>query len=158
LRIFSQIIISFVLFAIASGCTTDDVGYRPNTTLAAKDNTYFQCKIAAAKNVPVNTVVETSPIQTTPIKTTCKDGECTTTGGETYGGGVSSYDANKGLRDQFFNRCIKEKGFSSITLPACRRKQIPEGYKPSPDELISEPGPDACYVEATENVSQIINP
>ena len=101
-----------------------------------------QCELKSVQMVPANTVIQSSPSYTTPI--TCGPsygGFNSCTGGDTFGGGISSYDANAGLREQVRNDCITSKGVVKITsLPKCPKKWSLGGWydgRLSAEELAS---------------------
>ena len=88
------------------------------------------CKLESIQKVPSNNVVNSSPIYTTPI--TCNKGfggftHCT--GGDTYGGIVSSYDINADLREQIRSECVADKGIIKMTnLPKCEEWSLGGWY------------------------------
>ncbi|MEM9104324.1 MAG: hypothetical protein AAGC96_01610 [Pseudomonadota bacterium] len=141
---------------LASGCV-EEVGYRPNTTLKSVDKAFFQCRVDAAKNVPPNTVIRSSPGFVGPIYGGCAGYYCGTFG-PYYGTEITSYDANRPLRREYFKRCVESKGYTTTELPQCSPSQLPADFEPSLRDRVVRPGPDACYVRVTDFASQIVNP
>lgn len=144
-----------------SGCVSE-VAYRPDTTLKSVDDAVFQCRVAAARDIPPNTVIRSGPAFGIGFGG-CAGPYCGPYGGP-YGGGpyygtdITSYDANASLRDEYFQRCVKSKGYTTTELPQCRAGQLPPGFNPTLRDRVGRPGANACYVRVTDNASQIVNP
>ncbi|MEM6464636.1 MAG: hypothetical protein AAF724_22275 [Pseudomonadota bacterium] len=151
-----RILLSASLALFVAGCVSD-VGYRPNTTLKAVDNAYFQCRVAAAKNVPANLRIRSTPGTLGPVFANCVGGRCGPVGGY-YGGQITSYDTNTSLRRAFFQRCIADKGFTISQMPQCTSGQLPADFKPSLRDRLNRPGNDPCYYKVTNFANQIVNP
>ena len=90
--------------------------YRSDATVAEADKVVFDCRVAAARNVPSDTQVYSTPAWSTPVYTDCASNRgrtsCVTSGGFTMGGDVHSYDANSGLRAEYFRRCVEAPRFT----------------------------------------------
>lgn len=88
------------------------------------------CKLESIQKVPSNNVISSSPTYSTPV--TCNTGfggftRCT--GGNTYGGIVSSYDINADLREQIRSECVADKGIIKMTnLPKCEEWSLGGWY------------------------------
>lgn len=144
----------------ASGCVSE-VGYRPNTTLKSVDDAFFQCRVEAARDVPANMVIRSGPAFGIGIGG-CAGPYCGPYGGPYggpyYGADITSYDANASLRQEYFQRCVESKGYTTTELPQCRTGQLPPGFKPMLKDRVNRPGVNACYVRVTDFASQIVNP
>jgi hypothetical protein len=123
------ILIALVLVGCAPSTAT--YHWKQGASMALLNDDLLTCKATAARDIPVDTRVEQTPIMQTPIQTICKPGGtpgetvCTTTGGEIYGGDVYSYDANAKLRGDYFGRCMRGKGYGVAEVPLCDSKQQP---------------------------------
>ncbi|MDE9451332.1 hypothetical protein J3R80_12725 [Aliiroseovarius sp. Z3] len=97
--------------------------YKAGASPANIRNIGTDCEIEAAQRVPQNIVVRTTPTYTTPTQTYCNrvgtQVLCNTTGGQTYGGQVSSYDANANLRVRAYAQCMSRRGVRFLNIPAC---------------------------------------
>ena len=107
------------------GCTPEPQSfwYQVNTPVSKLNDDTLGCNLYAAREVPQNTQIATTPTYTTPTNTSCYGygygASCTTTGGQTYGGNTYSYDSNAGLRGQLFGSCMTHSGYQNISLPVC---------------------------------------
>jgi len=151
-----QTVLTVATGVLVSGCVSE-VGYRSNTSLKSVDQAFFQCRVAAAQNVPPNTVIRSTPGFAGPIYGGCAGGYCGTFG-PYYGTEITSYDANRPLRREYFRRCVASKGYTTFELPRCTAAQLPPDFKPSLRDRVTRPGKNACYVPVTKFASQIVNP
>lgn len=141
--------------------------FRPNTTNQQKADHWLDCRIEAARAVPVSTQIGTTPTYTTPVTvspsyTNCTgygaSAICTTTGGyisggQLYGGQTYSYDANAELRESYQYQCMRKKGYSLVSLPVCSADQVPEGLTASMKDRIVDPSGSSCAAITVENVA-----
>jgi hypothetical protein len=104
--------------------------YKNGATSTTLESEKLDCEVSAARRVPQNMQVNTTPTYTTPTYTTCNNigysTFCNTTGGQTYGGQTYSVDANADLRQRAFSQCMAQKGWRSVSIPPC-----PEGVTPA---------------------------
>ena len=132
------LIISIIGISLA-GCTSyipPGTNYSKNDILQTKekrDADIFDCRIQATNAVPANTVVTTTPGYIY--------------NGSGYGSKVTSTDANSPLRDNFFYRCLGDKGYSpNVTkLPYCKNKQVPSDYNNN-NKIMYKPKSGSCAV------------
>lgn len=174
--------IIFISALILSGCVKPEpslYGYKPKTTFSQKTKDYLACQVLAAKEVPVATVVDTKPSFTLPTynnpvycntsgnlygnnysntyssrysgSTTCTGGG--TSGGQTIGGEVYSYDANAQLRDDFIVNCIESKGYKLTNIFWCKSKDVPKDLKVNMNSFIPQPTEGSCIVVVNNQVS-----
>ncbi len=154
-------VLALILIGLSvSGCVSE-VGYRPNTTLKTVDDAFFQCRVAAAREVPPNTVITSGPAFGIGFGG-CAGPYCGPYGGPYggpyYGAEITSYDANASLRQEYFQRCVEAKGYTTTELPQCRASQLPPDFDPTLGDRVNRPGANACYVRVTDHASQIVNP
>lgn len=159
-----------VCVALAGCVEAPPVWYREGATGAAVSRARLDCDVLAVNRVPTNTQISTIPAVVSPTYTSCRPGyggnvSCTTTGGQVYGGGVTSYDANAGLRHQVVAQCMESKGWQKITLPYCtdavsfsywRRVKADPGYfsrQQTPKITAS-----TCVAPLQDGSLQIVNP
>jgi hypothetical protein len=137
--------------------------YRSNTTISQKDSDMFDCELDASRAVPVNTQIDTTPVYRTPVNTSCTSGyygnvQCTSSGGDVYGGNTYSYDANTGLRDEYASRCMASKGYSVAQLPPCADNVVPAGAAQGLAGALRAPKDGACTVAITNRSSNVLYP
>ncbi len=150
-----------VLFLLGCDATQNDLYlYREGATVARADRDFFDCRLAAARAVPTNTQIGTTPTYTTPIQTNCYNvgytTQCTTTGGQVYGGRAYSYDANSNIRTEFLARCLASKGYSAVELPRCDTSKIPQSILQRLAGKQRPPREGACYVPISENAGNVL--
>lgn len=120
--------------------------YKAGGTPATAVRDLTDCEVIAARQVPQQIVVSTTPTYTTPVQTSCNQiGSqtfCNSTGGQTYGGQTRSSDANAGLRQRVFNQCVADKQYRYVDIPAC-----PSGVSISVASEVFPPlTPKTCYL------------
>lgn len=97
--------------------------YKAGATEASTARVQTNCQVEAVQRVPAQQVIESTPGFTTPTQTYCnRIGSqviCNTTGGQTFGGGVTTTDANAGLRQKVFGQCMADRGYRYVSLPPC---------------------------------------
>ncbi len=157
----------FLTFAIATGtlltgCEEPEQFYiyREGASVSRADRDFYECRLEAAQAVPQNTQVATTPRYTTPVNTQCYNTgysvQCNTTGGQVYGGQTYSYDANSEIRGSYRARCLIERGYSGVSLPACDSSQISTDMMQQLSRTQRAPQPGACYVPLTNDVGNIL--
>lgn len=149
-------------FLVACQATTEHYVYKEGGTVSRADNDYFECEVVAARGVPQDTRVGTTPTYTTPVQTNCynygSSVQCYSTGGQTYGGNAYTYDANSKLRAKYFAKCMVARGYNVVELPKCDRSKIS-------DELMEQlsgnqrmPTENACYLPITDTAGNVVYP
>lgn len=152
----------FLLFFALVACApaTGVYVYKNGGTVARTDKDYFDCELAASRNVPTDTRIATTPTYTTPTQTNCYDAgyaiQCTTTGGQVQGGQTYSYDANSELRRGYVARCLASKGYSAVRLPICDTSKIPQSVLQRLSGSQRPPQDGACIVPITQNAGNVL--
>lgn len=147
---------------LAGAClpTSQAYLYKTNGTVASADNDYFECELEAARGVPQDTRVGTTPVYRTPVQTNCYNVgysvQCNSTGGQVYGGDVYTYDANSELRATYFARCLAARGYNVVDLPKCDIKKVPADLLTKLQGKQRPPREDACYVPVTTRAGNIV--
>lgn len=148
------------LALVACEAPTDHYLYRQGASVSQADSDYFECKLSAARAVPTDARVGTTPTYTTPVQTNCYtvgySVQCNTTGGQTYGGQTYTYDANKKLRNSYLARCLASRGYSATELPVCDTKKLSQTTLAKLHGKLRQPSKDACYVQVTENAGNVV--
>ncbi|GGL52465.1 hypothetical protein [Wenxinia marina] len=134
--------------------------YRAGADPARMERALTACEVDAAREVPANTQIRTTPEFTTPQRTRCRTsitGEeiCRTTGGDTIGGDIVSYDSNAGLRTRVVAACMQDQGYARITLPRCSDEAAARftHYTAMP-----QVAPGACAVPVSGGGYRIVTP
>ena len=154
IRLFVVPLISTLALA---GCVGTQYAYKPGATISTKDNDSFRCELAATQNVPTNTQIGTNPVFVSPATTTCTGYSCYTTGGQVSGGDVYSYDANNGLRSEFFAKCMINKGYKYTEIPVCTLdKKISPQLKSLLSGRLRPPKEGACAISITNRASNLL--
>lgn len=134
--------------------------FRENTSVSKADRDHFECEVKAAQSVPTDTRISTTSSYQTPLQTTCYGSgfytTCTTTGGQTVGGETSSYDANEGLRGEFWSRCMADKGYVEVPLAVCDTQPLSEDAIDKLRARLRSPKDGACYVRITDRIGNIV--
>lgn len=103
--------------------------YKAGVTEGQRQADITSCQVVAAQQVPQNMQLSTTPTFTTPAYTTCNQVGwtmiCNTTGGNTVGGQVSSYDANADLRNRVVSMCLSRRGYGSAQIAPCPAGKTP---------------------------------
>nr|WP_272210561.1 hypothetical protein [Marinicella sp. W31]MDC2876458.1 hypothetical protein [Marinicella sp. W31] len=127
-------ILSVGMLVALTGCQTGpiDLLYKEGSTRSERQLAYDQCFIQALKEVPQNMVTEVSGGYSVPGFIDCNtDGDrtyCGEVGGYTTPVSSVSYDTNERLRNRIVNRCLAEKGFSTIERPICESREQRNAY------------------------------
>ncbi|MDC9700900.1 MAG: hypothetical protein PSN37_01520 [Alphaproteobacteria bacterium] len=138
--------------ALVLGCspspTQTNYYYRPNTIVQQKVNDFLDCQLEGVQSVPSNQEFVSRDGYKTP--TTCQrdaSGNTFCTGGNTVGGGVSSFDNNALLRSRTERRCMQRRGYilSQAYVRPCGSGEVPIGYA-YPYQKVLSPSPDSCFV------------
>ena len=134
-------LIALTTLLTLAGCQAGplDVLYKEGSTRSERQLAYDQCFISALKEVPQNMVTEVSGGDWIPGVVRCNtDSNNNTTCGE-IGGYTTpidsySYDTNKKLRDRVIDRCLADKGFSTIVRPVCKTREERATYAMLPNQ------------------------
>jgi hypothetical protein len=106
-----------------SGVPLQNFPYKVGATEASSNGDITNCQIEAAQRVPQQLASHTTPTYQTPAQTTCNrigtQTFCSTTGGQTYGGQTTIYDANAELRGRAEQQCMVRNGYRYLQIPAC---------------------------------------
>ena len=103
----------------------------------------MDCSIKASNAVLPNTQITTKPGYRSPVR--CNGYSCK--GGYGWDSTTSSKDLNAPLRNDYFNQCMANKGYSynNSRIPECRPEQIPPGYY-SDKTVVHRPDSDSCLI------------
>ena len=107
--------------AVLAACGPGETAYvsRQGATVAQADKVTFDCRIAAAREVPADTQVRSTPSWYTPTYTECdtnKKGQtyCVTSGGYQTGGDVYSYDPERTAESRVFPPLHRSAGLRAL--------------------------------------------
>lgn len=123
-----------ISFALA-GCVSSD-GFVPGGTVAAyqkpgttrqqRADDVLQCRVAAMQSVPQAARTSYSPGFSSPGTTVCNSAGYTTTcnqvGAVNVPGTVMTVDANSGVRDQYADLCLRQKGYQLAPARWCQTR------------------------------------
>lgn len=149
---------ALAFLALAASCVPTApimYGYRPDTTIAQKDKDGFDCQLQAAREVPVNSQIRTTPSYVTPMQTNCYGTSCYTTGGQVIGGNTYSYDANAALRNEYFARCMVSRGYQFTQQPLCSKDQVTDALRNQLSGDLRAPAEGSCVVPITNKASNL---
>jgi hypothetical protein len=135
---------------ILAACVPVEIYYREDAPYARLSRDFTACEVSAVQQVPANTQLGSTPVYRAPLETDCvtlgTSVQCTTTGGEIYGGEVYSFDSNEELRGRVLAQCMAERGYRRMSLPRCTSAQI-AAAGPATNRLPAL-GPGACVAPA----------
>lgn len=110
-----------VAFLALGACAQFDTYYAQGVSIAARDRDLAACEALARQQYPVSQSVRVRAPVFRPAITTCNAaGQCVTTGGFWDGPETYVVDVNEGARDRAIVGCMGGRGYTLITLPACR--------------------------------------
>jgi hypothetical protein len=137
--------------------------FKPGISVDTKSKDFFECKVAAATAVPANTQIDTTPIFNTPVQTNCysygySGVQCSSTGGQVYGGDTYSYDANAGLRQEHEARCMAARGYRVSQFPVCAPSKVPTDFATIAGSTIRPPKEGSCIVVFANGGSNLLYP
>jgi hypothetical protein len=111
-----------------------EVYWRSDADAARLSRDLTECRVAALRDVPRSVAIRSTPRVTTPEFTTCAevgDGlRCVTTGGQSFGGHLESYDPDAELRARVEARCMADRGYARLAFPTCTAEQRRQGLLP----------------------------
>ena len=124
-------IVAIGLIVGLAGCvtTTSTFAYKPKTTNQSKAEDWIACEIEATQR------------------------------GQTYGGGVNSYDANLELLWQATKMCMRNRGYQLVEVEKCAANvEFPESHyeKASSSSFISIPEAGTCMLTVDRNVGVMV--
>lgn len=109
--------------AYQQGAPLHNVAYKAGVTPAAIARDQVNCRAEAAREVPQNIRVSTTPLRVSNGRITCReiDGEKFCRQGEprVSGGETKTRDLNAGLRVDYFGQCMADRGYRFVSLPPC---------------------------------------
>ena len=155
-------LLSFVTIVV-SGCAPPNFNYlyKADITFQTKDTDAFECTVESTQAIPANYETSSTSGYTTPVSCTTGyySGNVRCTGGRTVAGKTKTVDANSGLRDDYFHRCMAKKGYKTIVAKIwkCGNGQIPAGI-PNNAAKIHAPVEGACWIDGTKYARMIILP
>jgi len=157
--------------ALLAGCEATNMStyaFKEGATVSTKSSDMFSCRLAATKQVPVNSQIASTPTYqtptyTSPYYTTCSGYSCVTTGGQTtggqvYGGQTYSYDANADIRDEFVARCMAGKGYQFAQLPNCSSGSVSKSLAQSLTGKLRAPREGACIMPIDGQAANLAYP
>lgn len=150
-----------VVATLTASCFAPDTvtyAYKPGATVAQKDQDNFECRLAATKQVPINTQIATTPTYRTPTETRCDGFSCVTTGGQTLGGQTYSVDANAQIRSEYYGRCLAAKGYTFYPVTPCPKNSVPTELHPLITGRLREPSEGACLAILSSRAGNIVYP
>lgn len=153
--------------AISVAACNATIPYKEGSSIAEYRIIDAQCIAEAAKNVPVVMATYKTPVEMVPIEKTCvyeksEDGlrekeKCTIVGGYQKGGEIVEYDKNEELRNYYYKSCLTSKGYVDITLPICKKDDLPNRVL-SEREKMQSLSDNSCVVKNKGSTGWVVNP
>ena len=142
---------------VLTACAPPQLFYQEGVTVSRLDADLVQCRVDAARNVPVRLQRRYIPpvYDHRPI--------CHGTGSCTYirvlisPGRYQEYDANEGLRSSVTDQCMIGKSYEKVSLPACTGGIAPNASLPS-SRTLPPISSTTCAVRTKTGRWQIITP
>lgn len=105
---------------LLTACQPLSIYYREGASVAKAEDDRLNCQVSALKDAPVATQIRREPGVYVPGRRICNAaGACTVTPGYWTPGRTYTVDANAPLRSQLMNRCMAQKGYEPVSIPAC---------------------------------------
>lgn len=125
--------------------------YRSNTTMTQKSSDLLACRVAAENIVPQKMTVTSDPARTY-CSNYGRNVSCSS-----YGGTVSSYDANSGLRGDVIDQCMSGKGYQRTPVPECPSSVVPDNVVALMGPMVRPPVQGACEVDVGTSSNSVAN-
>ncbi|SDN32817.1 hypothetical protein SAMN05216196_101160 [Lutimaribacter pacificus] len=142
--------------ALLSACAPLNIWYKPGVPVATAEDRLLSCRVDAAQSVPVNRQVRRTPSSLVPRRFCDKNGNCTVFY-ERIGGEVVVFDANERLRRQVVDRCMRNEGYTPVSLPNC-----PEGIRQAAPAgrttVLPRLAENSCVIRNRDGSWQIVTP
>ena len=149
---------AFALTAIlVAACAPMNIWYKPGATIAAAEDRLLSCRVEAAKDVPVSTQVRRTPVSIVPRRICDSSGKNCRVFYERIGGEVIVYDANDSLRDQVVARCMRQDGYTPVSLPVCS-DGVRQAAPPGRTTVLPRLAENSCVIRNRDGTWQIVTP
>ena len=115
-----RLIPALVTLMLLTACQPLSIYYREGARVAKAEDDRLNCQVAALKDTPVASQIRREPSVYVPPRQICNAaGACSYTGGYWVPGRTYTVDVNESLRGQLVNRCMAQKGYQPVSIPAC---------------------------------------
>jgi hypothetical protein len=99
---------------------------KPGTTRQQRRDEILQCQVAALQTVPQAASTRYSPGFSAPGTTVCNTVGYTTTcnqvGAVNIPGRLTTVDVNSGIRDQYLDLCMRQRGYQFLPARFCQTR------------------------------------
>ena len=152
-----RVISAIVSMGVAVGCAPLTTYYQPGKAVTTLNRDTTACAVSALRDVPASTQVRRIPPTFVPARRACDSaGNCTITPGYYIPGEVISYDPNDGLRKRVERQCMADKGYSTVSIPACP-ENVARAAPVATTRVLPALGPKACVIRNRDGSFQIVN-
>ena len=151
-RPFAMICAALMLAA----CAPLDIWYKPGVPVAKAEDRLLTCRADAAQKIPVNTRTRRTPVSIVPRRICDKNGNCSVFYDQ-IGGDLIVYDANEGLRRDVVAQCMRNSGYSPVSIPPCPpeiRTAAPAGRT----SVLPRLAQNSCVIRNNDGSWQIVTP
>jgi len=131
--------------------------YQPGLSIAKAENDTLDCEVAALRDAPVANQVRQAPGFFVPRTRSCTaSGACYYRGGYWEPGPIYSVDVNAGLRPQLTDRCMAQKGYAPVSIPACPQS-VADAAPARATTTLPQLSANSCSIRNSDGTVQIVN-
>lgn len=147
-----------VTAAVLAACSPLGLYYKEGVSMQTAQDAETDCKVRAARDVPVRQVTRILPRGRVPDKKICDaDGNCHVRPGYWLPPEYVTEDANDDLRREAVDLCMRRKGYQYVTLPACE-PPVADARLPARTEQLPRLSQNTCARRLDGGGWQIITP
>ena len=140
-----------------SACQPLSMYYRAGVSVAKADDDRLNCQVASLKDAPVATQIRREPGYYIPPRQVCNSaGACTYRGGYWTPGRTYTVDVNASLRRQLTDRCMAQKGYQPVSIPACPQS-VADAAPVAATRTLPTLTPSSCTIRNPDGTFQIVN-
>lgn len=144
--------------AFLAACTPLGLYYKQGVTMQTAQDTETECKVKAARDVPVRQVTRILPRGRVPDREICDaDGNCHIQPGYWLPPEYITEDANEELRREAVDLCMRKRGYQYVTLPACEAS-VAKAVVPARTERLPRLAQNSCAIRLEGGGWQIVTP
>ncbi|WP_198389403.1 hypothetical protein [Roseovarius faecimaris] len=143
--------------SVLAGCTSLSLFYKEGTPVQRLNADLGACKQKGFETIPVDQDTRFIPGSETPRTFCDANGYCQTVWVQITPDRIETYDANEGLREDFVEACMAQRGYQPVRLPACNDAVVRETTL-SPTRVLPPLSAQSCAIRLKTGQYQIVTP
>jgi hypothetical protein len=153
-----RLAVPFAALSILLSCAPAPQYYKAGETVVNRERAELDCKVQAARQVPVQTVTQVIPGQWLPPHKVCPTPTtCRMVPGRYLPPEFITEDANAELRTRVMRQCMADKGYGRVQLPPCP-PAVAQAAAARPNAVLPVLQKNACTFRDADGVWRIVNP